>query len=488
MVTRLCLLALCALVGAATPTGIEVGLSQQTFDNFKNTLLPQLLAELSDVTLPNYSKILGNGFFKVSVLVSKVHATNFNLDLENTGLTLVGPNSAEIKASGLTGQMTFTWAYESPLGGDSGQGSVEIQDFLMSATLVLGQINGAPHMTVSAMNFQISDINIVISNSPIANVANWLLSVLKDNFIADLTAALNQYGPPTLNSVLGEVLGQYSTTVNITDTLAINYQLTQDPVVVSSSYVQLSVLGQFIDLTHPNLNITNFVTPPPKLPGFNPADGEIQVFVTEYTLNTGLYAGLSSGAFSGEVTPDTPGIGYMLTTTVLDSAFPGLVNMYGEDEPCTFACAAVAPAPTFTLTQGTPGSITGSITMECDLLVQKNRTVSMSIASTFNTEASLENWVLNLTLTHTEVSSVTVINSLLNPRPSGEALEAFLNLLVQGVLPSAFLSIFGQGITLPTYEGVDLSDATLSIMTGYLSIQATPVFTFGKETESLNTR
>jgi len=219
-------------------------------------------------------------------------------------------------------------------------------------------------MTVSAMNFQISDINIVISNSPIANVANWLLSVLKDNFIADLTAALNQYGPPTLNSVLGEVLGQYSTTVNITDTLAINYQLTQDPVVVSSSYVQLSVLGQFIDLTHPNLNITNFVTPPPKLPGFNPADGEIQVFVTEYTLNTGLYAGLSSGAFSGEVTPDTPGIGYMLTTTVLDSAFPGLVNMYGEDEPCTFACAAVAPAPTFTLTQGTPGSITGSITME----------------------------------------------------------------------------------------------------------------------------
>lgn len=480
------MLALCALAGANPLTGVEAGVSQQTFDNFKNTLLPQLLAELSTVTLPNYSQILGSGFFRVSVLVSKVHCTNLNMDIENTGLTLVGPNSAQIKASGLTGQMTFTWAYESPLGGDSGEGAVEIQDTSMSATLVLGQTNGVPHMTVSAMNFQVSDINIVISNSPIANVANWLLSVLKDDFIADLTAALNQYGPPTLNSVLGEVLGQYSTTVSITDTLALNYTLTQDPVVVSSSYVQLSVLGQFIDLTHPDQNINEFVNPPPSLPGFNPASDEIQVFLTDYTLNTGLFAGMSSGAFTGEVTQETPGIGSMLTTTVLDSAFPGLVDKYGSDQPCAFSCAAVAPAPYFTLTQGTPGSITGFIVMECDLLVQDSQTVSLSISSSFNTEASLENWVLNLTLTHTEVSSVQVLDSVLQPPPSGETLEAFLNLLVQGVLPSAFLSIFGQGIALPTYQGVDLSDATISTMNGYLSIQATPVFTFGKEAESLN--
>lgn len=479
MVARLCVLALCVLAGATVPTGIEAGLSQTTFDNFKNAMLPPLLAELSTVSLPDYSQVLGNGFFKVSVYVTKVHGTNFNLDVANTGVTLVGPNSATIQASGLTGQMTFTCAYESPLGGDSGEGAVQIQDTSMSATLVLGQTNGVPHMTVSEMNFKISDISITISNSPIANVANWLLSVLKDNFISDLTAALNQYGPATLTGVIGEVLGEYSTQAQITETLAINYQLTQDPVVMSSSYVQLSVMGQFIDLTHPDQ--TMLVNPPPVLPGFNPASKEIQLYVTDYTLNTGLYAGMTSGAFTGEITQQTPGIGAMLTTSILDTTFPGLVAMYGSDEPCSFSCAAVAPAPYFVLSAGTPGSIIGNIVMECDLLVQDARAVSLSITTTFSTEASLENWMLNLTLTNSEVASVQVIYCQLEQEPSGQDLTDFLNILVQGVLPSAFLSVFGQGIALPTYPGVDLSDATLTIQDGYLSIQATPTFTFGKE-------
>jgi hypothetical protein len=486
MVTRLCVLALCALAGAAVPTGIEAGLSQTTFDNFKNTMLPQLLAELSTISLPDYSQVLGSGFFKVSVYVTKVHGTGFNLDIANTGVTLVGPNSATIQASGLTGQMTFTWAYESPLGGDSGEGAVQIQDTSMSATLVLGQTNGAPHMTVSAMSFKISDISITISNSPIANVANWLLSVLKDNFISDLTAALNQYGPATLTGVIGEVLGEYSTQAQITETLAINYQLTQDPVVVSSSYVQLSVMGQFIDLTHPDQVM--LVSPPPTLPGFNPASKEIQLYVTDYSLNTGLYAGMTSGAFTGEITQQTPTIGAMLTTSILEATFPGLVAKYGSGLPCAFSCAAVAPAPYFVLTQGNPGSITGNIVMECDLLVQDARAVSLSITTSFNTEASLEKWVLNLTLTNSEVGSVQVIYCQLDQEPSGQELTDFLNILVQGVLPSAFLSIFGQGIALPTYQGVDLSDATLTILDRYLSIQATPVFTFGEEVQSLKGR
>ena len=468
------------------PTGIEAGLSQATFDNFKNAMLPSLLAELSTVSLPDYSQVLGSGFFKVSVHVTKVHGTGFNLDIANTGVTLVGPSSATIQASGLTGQMTFTWAYESPLGGDSGEGAVQIQDTSMSATLVMGQTNGVPHMTVSAMNFKISDISITISNSPIANVANWLLSVLKDNFISDLTAALNQYGPTALTGIIGEVLGKYSTQAHITETLAINYQLTQNPVVVSSSFVQLSVMGQFIDLTHPDQIM--LVGPPPPLPGFNSASKEIQLYVTDYTLNTGLYAGMTSGAFTGEITQQTPGIGAMLTTTILDTTFPGLVTKYGPDLPCSFSCAAVAPAPYFVLTQGNPGSITGNIVMECDLLVQNSRAVSLSITTDFNTEASLEKWVLNLTLTNSEVAGVQVIYCQLDQEPSGQDLTDFLNVLVQGVLPSAFLSIFGQGITLPTYQGVDLSDATLTIEDGYLSIQATPVFTFGEEVQSFKGR
>jgi hypothetical protein len=148
----------------------------------------------------------------------------------------------------------------------------------------------------------------------------------------------------------------------------------------------------------------------------------------------------------------------------------------------------VAPAPYFVLTQGNPGSITGNIVMECDLLVQDARAVSLSITTSFNTEASLEKWVLNLTLTNSEVGSVQVIYCQLDQEPSGQELTDFLNILVQGVLPSAFLSIFGQGIALPTYQGVDLSDATLTILDRYLSIQATPVFTFGEEVQSLKGR
>ena len=60
----------------------------------------------------------------------------------------------------------------------------------------------------------------------------------------------------------------------------------------------------------------------------------------------------------------------------------------------------------------------------------------------------------------------------------GTARTAFLNQLMEAIVPSAFFSVSSQEVALPTYQGVDLSDATLTIMDRYISIQASPVFTF----------
>ena len=461
-----------------------MGISQQTFENFKNTALPQLVQAMNAVTLPDYKSTLGTGFLKVTARMTKVRCSNFNLDVKNTGVTLKAPNQVVVAASGLTGQMTFSWGYMSPLGGDSGDGTVQILSAGLSATLELSQVNGVPLMTVSALNFTITDVGITIANTPIASVANWLLSVVKTSFITDLTTALNQYGPGTLTAVLGEVLGGYSTRIPLSETLAIDYNFTSDPQVVSDSFLQLNILGQFIDLTHPDQVM--LVNPPPELPQFDPESSDVQVLVSDFTLNTGLYAGMTSGAFNLEVTQQTPTIGAMLTTSNLDNYFPGLEKTYGEDKPCELSCDPAAPAPYFSLIAGAPGNMTGHSVMDCDLFVieeeQRNHTLSLKITSAFSVEARLEHWVLKLNLANSKVTNVEIYECNLPKKPSEQSLKNIMNLLVmKGAVPSAFEMVFGKGIELPTFEGVDLSDATLTIMDGYLAIQASPVFTFDSQ-------
>ena len=100
----------------------------------------------------------------------------------------------------------------------------------------------------------------------------------------------------------------------------------------------VSSYGLIVSEKHPDAEPS--IPAPVVLPQFDPSDMEIQLAVTEYTFNSGLYAAHKEGEIKyfipSEAIPTNPY--FALNTTDLDAILPGIEKKFGEKKKCDLTC------------------------------------------------------------------------------------------------------------------------------------------------------
>lgn len=285
-----------------------------------------------------------------------------------------------------------------------------------------------------------------------------------------------------------EILSNIPLVLDIADSgYEVNYTLPEAPQIEMDALI-ISSYGLIVNAEHPDVNPP--IPKPVTLPQFNPNDMEIQLAVTEYTINSGLYAAHTGGDIQyfipSEAVPSNPF--FKLNTTDLDALLPGIKKTFGPNKKCDITCKS-KEAPLFDFFNPTTkypgGKFQGYVSLECSVSV-RDQGVAISLLTQTDVVGSvyLESWVIKGTVESLLIDDIKVENNNIGDEIDADSLKGALNLAIGFALPTIDKQILGPGIPLPAIEGVDLRQSSIKMYDGYILVQATP--SYGVTEERVN--
>lgn len=462
------LLLLLPLALAQNP-GLQAGVSLSAIEGFKNKAIPTFLSQVGTIDIPGQSASLD---LSITAHVSNIQLSDLRADPAGTQVIFSPPDQVGAVVSGLELSVNFNWNFTSDLGDGEGTGLVAINSSNLAANVTIGEKAGHCTLSIPGVSMVIGLLEVTFHGDPIATVADWILDLFKGEVKDMMEKAIENAVLVQGQQALESQLSQFSIYVPIGNTgISINYDLVQAPV-VQPSYISISSLAMFVDSNSPNSSPP--VAPPVQLPDFNATGKQIQIVISDFTLNTGLYSAATAGRLQYTITPDLVPSDFplKLDTTYLNALFPGLESKYGSNQPCTIECSASPPPSVST----TPGDFSGVATGNCLLFTQNTQVLGLAITLDFNAAVSLENWEVYAKILSAEVSSVEAFNSTLSEAVDTDGIAYTLNVALRLVAPIMDSTYLAAGIALPHIENLNLSDGEVTMGSGYILLEATPQY------------
>mmetsp|Transcript_16648 Transcript_16648/g.29948 ORF Transcript_16648/g.29948 Transcript_16648/m.29948 type:complete len:475 (-) Transcript_16648:33-1457(-) len=456
---------------SAIPTGMTIGIGINAVNNFKNVALPVILEDIGvipigEIQVDNDRK----GYLHATVTISNLVLGEISVDAENSEVNFMSPNSIDVNVTDIQGAAHFSWSYSTVLSSERGSGRLSLKDTIGTIAVDLYETDMLLNITVTSVEVDIGDIEVQFSGNLQADKVNMILGAVKNKLLEVIEEQLNENLKFVTQSFLNDFI-QYTSPPIISfgedDALALNYSLSADPYVTSSD-LSLYFLGQIVDAKNP----TDYTIEEPVLmPSFNTTGRQVQIQLSQYSINSGLFAAVNAGLIYFVVTNSDLGSN-VLNTNFLDTLLPGIKAKYGANQECELQCT-VAQYPSVKLLDD---NVEGTLTLDCGIYVISARedALELGIATIFAATFDLKDWTIQITIQNIEVTSVTVISSSLSSTINVTQLKIFLNGALKLLLPTLGESLFGSGISLPELYGVDLRDSDLIIEEGYLYVEATP--------------
>ena len=460
-------------VSAANP-GLVASVALSAIEEFKTQAIPVFLSQIGDISIPNQSDNIGGGFFGINVNLSGITVSGISADATSTAVSFSAPNVISVHLAGLQATTTFNWGFKMNVVSGSGNGNVQISNTDVYASISLGENNGHCTITIDSASANIGNLDIHIGGNPLSTVENWIIGLFNNDLKGTIQSAIGNAIQQSGQQAIDQLLSQFGVSVPIGNTgFGIDYDLVVPPD-VESDHITVSSLALFLDVANPNYNPP--IDAPVTLPAYNPSGDQVQIAISDYTMNSGLYAAYASGALKYTVTPSmVPSSSpVQLDTTSLDSLFPGIEAAYGAGLPCNVACSAGSSAPVIsTLT----GDITGTAVANCAILVQgTTQALALAIDLAFNATISLNSWEVKGNVNSASVTNVTAYANAMNSAVDTNGLTFMLNLGLGLAVPYLDQTILGPGIQLPHIQNLDLSDGSVTVGQGYIFIEATPTY------------
>jgi hypothetical protein len=466
----------CLLVMAsnAIPIGLQGGVGIEALNNFKDEALPKILSGLGHKEMPVMTKTVGHGTFTLTLQIRSLVLGDLTVNTKDSKVSFLTPDTIMFDLTQITGTAQFHWLYDTPLGGDGGIGRVTILNTTALLVVRLSEADLRLKVTVEQADVSIEDIAIQFSGNPTAESMNWILNSFKGEIQEALTKQLNDSLVEEAQEFFDQLFADAPLVIPLgsDSPLGVNYSLPLAPK-VADRYLELYSLAVVVEIKDP---VSNPPLPHPcVLPAFNMTGGQIQLSVSEYTLNSALYATVRAGLTDFTVTNQMVKGGY-LNTNMLDNFLPGIKRRFGANEPCELHCN-VARYPSIHMFSN---GISGAVTFNCGIVVVSahETAVQLALPANFTGNFELKNWTVIGSIQDIEIISVDVVSSALGININPTELKEFLNTMLKLVLPTLSNSIFNKGLPLPAFPGLNTTDSSLVIKEGYLYVEATPHYDF----------
>lgn len=464
-------------------TGLQVGLTEQIVNDFKNSSLPYMLNKLTTVALFKSQQFtVADGVLKVTIDITEPRVTYVNADTKLTGVDFIGQDQFLLTINSLDMYIKFYWKYSSMLGKDSGTGFITIQKSSLNSTISLSDQNGALFFNITKLKFTVSNFQLRFSGGQSARVMNQLAVLFQDNLNKEIVIAVeNLINGQVINSINSQ-LAAGGSVVSLNKAIEFSYNLTSNPA-MTSSVLTINLAGVFMAKSKPEIN--------PPVAGrttdltFDPTQSQIQSVFSEYSFNTLTYAMYASGYF--DTTIDSSNLpanySYLLTTNSLNSLLPGISHVYGNNEPCKIMCGATQ-APTSVINGVTPsmpnGFVTSNFQSYCKVIVisADQTAITLNATMTMSSVVYVNNWMLGGTVEYAKISYLEQTQSNIGTQTDLTGMMNFINLIINATLPIIEENMIGNGIPLPNLEHIQMTNSNAVAEDGYYMILSTPVFNF----------
>jgi len=222
----------------------------------------------------------------------------------------------------------------------------------------------------------------------------------------------------------------------------------------------------------------------------------LQVFLSEYVVQSALLASQLDGQLQVNITNDTlpQGSPVQLNTDSLNLIFSGLTKKYGNNQPCYLSCwADPSSYPKVSFTEGGAGI---SLTSICSLYAM-TITNEWSLAVTFKTTLQSQGTIsVNTTsnkvfvsFTNLAVSSTSIITTNIGSQ-SSSLLQLELNLAL-AALQAVFNNLLAKdGFSIPQLPYYQFTNLTMAFHKGYLeatvNVDAVKLYKYYKNLDTGN--
>ncbi len=488
-------------ITTSNKAGVKASVNQKTLIGFENKFIPMLVNKFKKIDIPNQSLsvdvVFGSKLYVdlKDIEITLGDITGDNIDVKFTKPNIINVNINDIKAKGkLKTHLKYLFISET----DSIDLVVKSLKVKCSLDLTTKESPDykdklLPYGHLKDFKLDI-DFDFDIHGSIVAKIGSLVKSFIKGKLNDLIHDKAKEIAKEESAELIDDLVSKLTVYVPLMDNgLAVDYSLLSDPV-VNDEYLTVNSNGAIVNLNHKET--LNPPYNPTDIPDFDKDGQEIQVYLSQYSIDTALYSlfvsdMLKATVDSEDIPEDSP---IQLDTSMLDTLIPGFVEKYGKHMPVDMKIKS-NEKPGFVLGDG---SINVKAKAEITILVRLNDTDSES--NGIKQEAAL---VIDTTLSaladaqvsedgniSSKIKSLTIKDSTIKmtqiPGANIKTVESTFNFLIKFATPIINTKYLEKiHVDLPSIEGIAFGNSRVDIKKeGYMSLNLTPTFDFDVTFES----
>ncbi|KAF0980344.1 hypothetical protein FDP41_013558 [Naegleria fowleri] len=456
--------------GAFLPVGIKASVQQRALNYMAQQLMPLIQKQLNaPIAVPDVQGEVETPIGHVTYQLSSITLSRLGL---STPSIQVNPQGLGVTISSATAHMNCNWHYREnswPHISDSGSADADITIAITFNVQVVIQDSTHFNIVLSGFNARFTNFNLSLHGG-----ASWLYNIFLNNFKNSIEQAAQNAINTQVASAVNNVLSNTLSTLNLQIPI-LSYGVLFDSTlqIVSytpSTYMTIGTAGRcFIKGQQP------YPGQPSYMPNSLGNDVMIEMFVSDYTLNSAGFAFTQAGIFNYLLTQHTlpSAISWMFNTTNLQFFIPALYNKYPNRE--LQVDFIVPTAPVFTISpKGVEVSLIAQAIFQVILPTGPVNAFALNLNALLDWEVqivannltgSLQYKSANVTLAYSTIGNLDV-----------SLISSIVNLLFQyGIVPIGNI-LAQRGFPLPTVEGLTLQNPTVSYQTGFIAVRSNFVF------------
>ena len=442
---------------------LQISLSLSSIQKFKSLALPMLLSQIGQVRIPDQTSKIKAWPLSTVITLSSISVSDISADTEQTKVAFMAPDMIFVHIESLRGNSSFHWKVSKPK--SHGEGHFSLRATHVNACIRLGAVNGCCTVTIEWVQVYVRGTDLYLQGGFWSRLYEWISRHFNEKLNRLLETSLSNAIRTAGQKELNRLLSNFAVNAEYAG-LVVSYGLVQPPI-VGTDHITLATLARF------QASSDSLVSPAGSgfLPEFDPTKAEIQVAISEYTLNSLLWAVYSSGYMTHTLSSFPSQLPIQLNTSSLNRVFPGIESLYGPNSPCSLTLT-VTSAPILTIK---PGHMQGKTTVKCVISVQNSiPAVTFDLTLLFTASFSLQNWEITA---HFQSIDVLDISAYMGTTGiDSNWLKFMLDMGLKGGLGYINKEVLKQGLKLPRHMSLDSSEGSVKLEDGYVFVEASPFY------------
>lgn len=459
------------------PAGVAISFSQLFWSNFIKGLLPEIFKKLGETVFEGGSaRVDLKNLTSILVTVDSFEITQITYDLERTKVVLNDTDNSMgiyIANSTFTAVLQYELDFDPNFLSDVGNLTFGFINFNLDLAFRIGDGKDPANIDVkilsNALNFTSRDLFIRLNNTNDFNqMMIFLVNTIQTPVMNIIFRVLEEYLETGINAAIHAVpnpisLGDISLDGGLIE--AAN---------ITSTHTANRLVGKFFP-TGQELPFTNNNT----LPDWDPNGQSLQVFISEFTLQSYMYSAFVLGKLNTTIENSPSEFLLPFNTDSFSYFIPALLKKYGSGKKTRLTLAAALDYPRLAILTDNV-KVTGKIHMGVEVLLADGTWETALIAEVngiFDVNLKITgDLILHVSINEVELYVTKVIEQKVDSvnidmlrKLTGiveEALKLFINtFLFSGISLKKLLPI-----------PINLGTVAFKMQKGYLTLQATPVF------------